>query len=162
MASLFNHSFIFLMYISSYLREATYFFCFYLNVCCLWKLLSFFLFIVWKPTRCKYLKTNISVLNFPYLANFGLLFIWRNFNVMLSYFLVKLLCDNKAQQKSRSREIEVEIEVLTYSYTFLKKTLEFLGLSSLHPWKFCKTVWHPLEISRSKTIWPMLHDEWSC
>lgn len=53
-------------------------------------------------------------------------------------FLVKLLYDNKAQQKSGSREIKVEIEVLTY--TFLKKTLEFLDLSSHHPWKFCKIV----------------------
>ena len=63
-----------------------------------------------------------------------------------------------------------------WGYTFLKEIpgifrfvilpIEIPEKTSFHPWKFCKVVWHPLEIPSSKTktygnsIWVFLEDPW--
>ena len=49
---------------------------------------------------------------------------------------------------------------------FVVLPLEILGKTSFHPWKFCKIVWHPLKIPRTKakshgnSIWDFLEDSW--
>ena len=45
--------------------------------------------------------------------------------------------------------------------------LEILEKTSFHPWKFCKIVWHPVEVARSKTkthgnsTWVFLEHLWN-
>ena len=40
---------------------------------------------------------------------------------------------------------------VTGIFKYVLLPLEILEKTSFHPWKFCKIVWHPLEIPRSKT-----------
>ena len=56
----------------------------------------------------------------------------------------------------------IYINKVGWKYTFLKKppgifrfvtlALEIPKKKSFHPWKFCKIVWHPLKVSRSKNM----------